>query len=506
MVRSVVVIVLCLLIGAAAGLAWTRAAGQDLHRVDPRPGRADQHRHVARRPPVARRARSTWTPRHRSSPRPRCLQRAAKADPTLAKQSVPDLVKHTAITVPPNSVVLDIAFTASTPKAAQAGANAIGSGLPREPVRERHRAAGLADSRPRRPARVRAPRRSTSSPRRKPATPRTPRSGGCCRARSNSSRTRSRATAICSSTLGAIQITPGTTLATAPLPTSPSSPSKIIGLASGLGLGLLLGLLLAWLLNRFRRRVRRPEDIAQVVDLNTIAVLPNLEKGGALSEPYRRVALITTSAVRNADRIVFTTPAASPSGSRVATGVAAALLRGGTPVGAAARQRPRDRRPPPARARPDHACRTPTRSPAGTASPSTSPSTGCAAGASCSSSTPRAPPSAPTRRRSRRSPTPWCSSSTPAPAARCVRAAVRALDEVGAPMLGVVLVRSGLRRPKVGRGRDADADYDVLDPPTAWRMPAPRTGCRRRASSARPATSRWCSSRRPSSPTRRSWR
>ena len=254
------------------------------------------------------------------------VERATQTYRPLTKQTFEDLVSDISVTVPPNTTVLEIAFTANAAKVARAGANALATAY----LADRQGNAQNVLDRQKRNAQqsVAALTSELQNVSQQAAASKT---NGYLRTRialvKNQIDSENRQIV----TLGTVQITPGRVITAASLPVKASSPSMIINLASGIGLGLILGLLAAWLLLRYRRKVRRPDDVTHVVDMPCLAVLSRPRKGSAArAEQYRRLALVSTSAVHDARRLVFATPLISPSGNQVAAEVAAALVRGGT--------------------------------------------------------------------------------------------------------------------------------------------------------------------------------
>ncbi len=256
------------------------------------------------------------------------IQRATETYPTLTKYTFEDLVADIAVTVPPNTTVLAIAFTADTAAIARSGADALSTAYLDD---RQSNAQGLLDRQKRNGQETvtalttqlqKASHQVGDLPKDSPSRPYLQNRIGILKNQINGENQQI-------VTLGSVQITPGRVVTAASLPTSPSSPSRTINVASGLGVGLILGLLAAWLLLRFRRSVRRPDDVTHVVDVPCLGVLPRPGAGTAGAEPYRRLALVTSSAVPGAQRLVFATPLVSPSGSQVAVGVAAAMTRAG---------------------------------------------------------------------------------------------------------------------------------------------------------------------------------
>lgn len=257
---------------------------------------------------------------------------AAKTYPAFSRVSRSRLLEHVAVSVPPNTSVLTIDYTASTKRAARDGANALADGY-------------LAARRAAAQAELTAQERSAQS-----AIDTQSAQLQKLIAQQLTLAVKSASKIYVGEQIGivknrlvaenhqlvtynAISVTPGRLVAAATSPSSPTSPSRLVDVVSGAALGLLLGLLIVWLRNRFRRTIRARNDIAATTDTTCLAVFPLAAiSGPASEEPYRRLGLVATAAAPDARRLVFTSPESSPSSGAVATGVATALRRGGRAV------------------------------------------------------------------------------------------------------------------------------------------------------------------------------
>lgn len=260
------------------------------------------------------------------------MQEAGKQYPEITHESRTQFSDDVSVSVPPNTSVLKIAFTADSRSGARDGANALASAYLAN--RKRTALSQLDNQKHTAQTTVASLTSQLHAASLKQAAL-TVGSLDKPYLQSQIGLLRNQITAENQQLvgLGAIAVTPGRVVEKASLPPSPSSPSRLIDIASGIGLGLLLGLLVAWLRNRYRRKVRTAGDVAATVDVPCLAVLPPLDKSNtALTEQYRRLGLVATSTVKDANRIVFTTPLASASGGLVATGVALALRRSGRSV------------------------------------------------------------------------------------------------------------------------------------------------------------------------------
>ncbi len=101
------------------------------------------------------------------------------------------------------------------------------------------------------------------------------------------------------SDLQTTSITPGRIRAGASAANAQQSPSRLIFLAAGAAVGLLLGLLGAWLRVTVRRHLRTPDDVRAVLDLPVLATVRaddgQAKAGSSGFEDYRRVANVVVS-------------------------------------------------------------------------------------------------------------------------------------------------------------------------------------------------------------------
>lgn len=173
------------------------------------------------------------------------------------------LAKHVLVTVPPNTSVLNIMFSASSPEGARDGATAFADAYlaNRKAVADR-RIKSQADSVE---AQVKALGLQVKALDKEVS--------GLPQGSSERADAAARRAALVSqaaslnSTLVGLQsseILPGEIITDAQLPTRPSSPNDKILLVSGLMGGLLLGLLLAYVVDRLDRRVRDRRDLERL--------------------------------------------------------------------------------------------------------------------------------------------------------------------------------------------------------------------------------------------------
>jgi len=205
-------------------------------------------------------------------------QVTAKSAQGLLKTDVgpKQLLDAVSVTVPPNTQVLQVEFTASAAAAAQAGAQAFAKAFLDQ------RAGGAQQALTEQITALKDQRAQLDNDLEEVA--------GKVASLPENSVERRKAEAdlqIISSqiaTLGtrlspmqAVQITPGEIISDAALPTAPSFPNPLLFIASGLGAGLLLGVVVALLVDRLRGRACSPRQVEQAL-------------GGAVLLDVRRVA------------------------------------------------------------------------------------------------------------------------------------------------------------------------------------------------------------------------
>ncbi|MBM0238653.1 lipopolysaccharide biosynthesis protein [Micromonospora sp. ATA32] len=194
----------------------------------------------------------------------------------LMKSTTPpdELVRSAAVTVPPNSQILEVAYEADSPARAQAGSHAFAQAyldlrrataqraLENETTALKQQLADINKQLSAVAGRIAAA--PTNSVDRE-------------RAEADRSVLTNQLTSINNrlSPLLSTGLDPGEIISDARLPTSPSSPNRTLNLASGMGAGLLLGIVLALALDRLDTRVRRGRDISDRVGLPLLLELPS---------------------------------------------------------------------------------------------------------------------------------------------------------------------------------------------------------------------------------------
>ncbi len=134
------------------------------------------------------------------------------------------------------------------------------------------------------------------------------------------------------------QLTPGRLLTDATVPTSPAKPKLIVNLGIGLAVGLVLGLLAAWLLRSRLRRMHRPKDFAQATGLPVLEVIESLapavvdQPGSAAAESCERLLNIVTAAIGPHATLLVVSVDAISVARVVVNNLAHAAHRRGLPV------------------------------------------------------------------------------------------------------------------------------------------------------------------------------
>ncbi|MQA86946.1 MAG: lipopolysaccharide biosynthesis protein [Streptosporangiales bacterium] len=136
------------------------------------------------------------------------------------------------------------------------------------------------------------------------------------------------------SPLLAADVSPGQIITNAQLPASPNTPF-ILYLASGMMAGLLVGLGVAVLLERFDQRIRRAEDVERLLGLPVLVEIPRGRGTPELLSPrtrtgqaFHELANFLTATLGNGNHVVVVTGASAGVGTgMVAANLAAALAR-----------------------------------------------------------------------------------------------------------------------------------------------------------------------------------
>lgn len=246
-----------------------------------------------------------------------------------------EIVERVQVTVPPNTSVLDITYTAASPGGAQRGARAFAQAY----LENRTATATQSTSR-----RVAALQKQIAGANKTLKT-----LAGQIASLAENSPDRFTAQAqqrvvqdsltIYNQRLSPLlstDITPGRVITDAALPSSPSKPSRTVVLGSGLLVGLVLGLGVALLRERLDHRVRRAADVERLGDLPVLLEVPRSGKGptGLLSfhseggQAFRRLRNDVVAAMHESSQVILVTGASGGHASgAVAANLAAALAR-----------------------------------------------------------------------------------------------------------------------------------------------------------------------------------
>ena len=243
------------------------------------------------------------------------------------------------VTVPANSSVLNIAYTAGTPKAAQAGSAAVANA---------YLADRLATANGQIAAQVKILDSNISAT-----------TSALNKATADSLKYKDTSTAgqeaLSQKALLTIKLNnltgqlateestpvdPGDISSAATLPTKAAGLSKALYLASGLAVGILAGLVGAWLLaRRPAKKLRRSKDVAGEIGIPVIARIDELEMGelaaanSSAAETYRRLVNIVTASLHDQGRIVLIAGSDDTEmASTVTHNIAATLSRSGERV------------------------------------------------------------------------------------------------------------------------------------------------------------------------------
>jgi succinoglycan biosynthesis transport protein ExoP len=254
------------------------------------------------------------------------------------------LASQVTVTVPPNTQVLGIGFSAGEPAAARNGSQAFARAYlaQRAAKAEQDIAAQITALEAEQRTQLRELQELSGA-----IAGLAPDSVGRRHAEAQLAVVQNSLTPISSrlSTLRASEPNPGAVISAATLPTSPSSPHLLLEVGSGLGAALLLGLLLALLLDRADTRVH---GAAAVADRAGVPVLLDVRRGGPptlatdRSPADRDFGRLRTSLASALDasgvpehraRIVVTCGASpGPAAGLVTANLALSLDRFGVPV------------------------------------------------------------------------------------------------------------------------------------------------------------------------------
>ena len=267
---------------------------------------------------------------------------ATLAAERLAEVDVPpaDLARQVSVTVPPNTSILTIGFTADGPYRAQAGAEAFASAyLSHRADSARERLTDQVNATDEELETLRAEREDLSD-RLDRLNPNSSRYAGLRHDRdlldneiaeltADSSRLRSAADSVGS----------GKIISEAALPTASTSPHLFVSMSSGTLIGLLLAVCVVAVRVRFAVRVWHPSDVTRRCGIEVLAALPALLESkttdvfGAFGPAGRVFGRLRNEVVASLDEppqvIVVAGVATGSASSIVTANLAAALARSG---------------------------------------------------------------------------------------------------------------------------------------------------------------------------------
>jgi capsular polysaccharide biosynthesis protein/Mrp family chromosome partitioning ATPase len=242
-------------------------------------------------------------------------------------------------TVPPNTSVLEVSFSAGTPEDAQRGAQAFATAY--LDARKATAATRVAEQVKSLQSQIATLQKSLQDVTGKiAALPESSPDHAYAVAQQNVLVNQiSQLNARLSPLLGS-SIVPGRTITNAKLPTVPASPNPMVYLLSGLLGGLLVGLALAVLLQRVDRRVHSAADVRRAAGLPVLCSVP-IKSLSALAagfnapasptgQAFRRLRNLLVARYSGAGNIVLVAGVSrGATGSVVATNLASALARSG---------------------------------------------------------------------------------------------------------------------------------------------------------------------------------
>lgn len=243
-----------------------------------------------------------------------------------------DLIDAVTVAVPPNSTVLQIAYSAGDPALARAGSHAFAEAY------LANRADGAASANNATAGALRSQVSSVTKQLQDTSDQIAAATDGSSQKVYLETRRRSLSNQLDTLTgrlsdATAPPASPGRIISDAALPTAPASPSVPVNLAAGFVLGLLVGLAAALLRSRFDRRVRYADDLRHRLGVPVLAELTAAPDGLAAADGERtfsrlRNELTATPGDRAVIAVLGTT--AGGAGALVAANLAAAYGRAGT--------------------------------------------------------------------------------------------------------------------------------------------------------------------------------
>ncbi|QLD28073.1 lipopolysaccharide biosynthesis protein [Micromonospora carbonacea subsp. aurantiaca] len=263
----------------------------------------------------------------------------------LLKTDIPaeDLVRSLSVTVPPNSQVLQIAFEAASPEAAQAGSHSFAQAY--LDLRLATATRTLENETTALKQQITETNKQLAAVAGKIAAA-PPNSVERARAEADRNVLTNQLASLNSrlSPLLSTALDPGEIISDAPLPRKPSSPNTTLNLASGLGAGLLFGIVVALVLDRLDTRVRRGRDVADRLGVPMLLELPTgqagltiLPAGHEVSRELGRLRNVLLSTMPEPQpgrgrQLLLTDTSPGPAAGFVVGNLAAAYARTGAQV------------------------------------------------------------------------------------------------------------------------------------------------------------------------------
>lgn len=262
---------------------------------------------------------------------------------TILKSTTPTstLSGNVSISVPPNSSILGITYTAATPAQAQRGALAFAQAyLAHRTTTAKADVASQAAALKKQIAGLNTQLAQVTG--RIAAEPSNSPDRALAQAQQNTISMQLSNLTTTYNQLTSTAVTPGSIIGQPQLPSSPATPRVSYALVGGLLAGLLLGLAMAVIRQKVDHRISDSADLERRLDLPVLVSLPRGRRrrpnglaGSATphGEVFRRLANQIQAALGDRHRVVLVAPVAPGSGpSVVAPNLSAALARGGANV------------------------------------------------------------------------------------------------------------------------------------------------------------------------------
>jgi Mrp family chromosome partitioning ATPase/capsular polysaccharide biosynthesis protein len=258
----------------------------------------------------------------------------------LSPAAASTLANSVAVSVPPNTQILDITYTASTPDAAHAGSLAFAQAYLDQ--RAKTATATLAAADKALQARIDAATAQLQSVLKASATL-PANSPARFRNDAQASALNNQLAALGSEQTGvrSTDVLPGRIVSAPAVPTSPSSPKSLLTLLAGVVLGLLAGAGLAMLRHRADDVIRTAEDLFRRTRVPVATVLSGRLHAGQVSllpplssdgRGYARLRNLVTTGLMQAGRPVVVVAGVRHGGGPVAANLAVSLARAGEEV------------------------------------------------------------------------------------------------------------------------------------------------------------------------------